>query len=136
MDVRISDSLIDVHLNAVAAAIDAASGPGKLRLYTGSMPAKGAAITTQTLIAECLFATNCAASIFAGTLTFNPLAAGLIVATGTIVWARILDGDDGFVMDMDVGDSGSSAAIKLSTTVIGTTGGYLEITDAALRWPA
>lgn len=82
----------------------------KLRIYDGSRPATGAAVTTQVLLAEL----TCNATAFAGAASSGVLTASAISddssadATGTASWFRIVQSDGStFVMDGDVGTSGS-----------------------------
>lgn len=135
MIIRVDVDLANAYLTYLADRIDSGGGAGKLRLYTAPQPAGGAAITTQTLIAEPIFSYPCAAGLLGGVLTFNPIFAGEIVATGDIVWGRIVDSAGQFVLDVDVGDAESSACIKLSNTLITTIGGVIEITSASLAYP-
>lgn len=58
-----------------------------------------------------------------GVLTFDATnVEGTAVADGTAAWARITDSADTFVMDADVGVSGSGAEVIVSTTTIATNG--------------
>lgn len=96
----------------------------KLRIYDGTRPATGAAITTQTLLAELI----CNATAFAGASVNGVLTANSISddtaanATGTASWFRIVQSDGTtFVMDGDVGTSGSDLNLDSVSIVINGT---------------
>lgn len=134
-NLRVTDSLRDAMLTAVAAAINAGTGPGVIRIYDGSQPADADdAITTQVLLAELTFSDPCQASISGGLLTFDDIARDEDAdATGTATWARIFDSDDNAVFDCNVGTA--AATIILNTTSI-VLGGPVEITSFTLAMPA
>jgi len=97
--------------------IDAGSAGGKCNFYDGTRPATGAAITTQTLLAELVFSTVSFPDPSSGVLTANSITGDSSGNdTGTTTWARIFDSDDNFVTDCNVGTSGSD--INLSSVAI------------------
>lgn len=102
---ELSDSLIQARLEAFTNALDAGTGGGKLRFYSGpqQMP-KGAAISTQTLLAEFVFSNPSKASYSGNTLTLTDPVNAQALAAGIIVWARFVDGDDTFVADCSVSE--------------------------------
>jgi hypothetical protein len=84
-------------------------------------------VTVQVTLGTLTFAKPCGV-VANGVLTFNPIAEDSSAdATGTATWARITNGDDpaiaaNFVMDVDVGISGSGAQFILNTTSISAGG--------------
>jgi hypothetical protein len=115
MIIRTSDAIKTAQLQAVIDALDAATFPGRIDLYTGPMPnAPGGDITSQKLIG------SCALSLPSGTvsdtvLTFEAISEDLLVdETGDIEWARFSDGNGNFVMDGDCGPDGSGALIEFN----------------------
>ena len=90
-------------MDLITAAVDVGSGPGLVRVYDGTRPAPGAAITTETLLVECTcddpFAPPTAAGLLEPTL---PVTA-TILADGLATWYRVVDSDDDWVWDGDVG---------------------------------
>lgn len=125
-------SIKNSRLAVIKDAIDAAQGAGKIMIYTAPVPdPPGSPVSTQTLLAELTFSKPCG-SIDGGVLTFSTIQEeSNAPATGTAAWARITDGDGNWVADVDVGDSSSSAVIKLNTTQI-YQGGIVRITSASI----
>lgn len=112
-------------MTQVVNAIDAGASTGKLRLYTTPRPATGAAITTQTLLAELAFADPCG-TVTNGVLTFSALTDDSNAdASGIAVWARVVDSDGNFVMDMSVTATGGGGDIELNSTAI-VAGGLVQ----------
>ena len=118
MTIAYSTALKNARLDLVATAIDAGAAAGTVKIYDGTRPATGAAITTQTLLVTGTFSDPCAAAASAGTLTFSAITYGFAAATGTATWARIADSDGNFVADASVGTSGSGADFILNSTGI------------------
>lgn len=79
--------------------IDLAATPGKILLYPDLRPATGAAATGE--LAVITLSDPCGTVDEAGLHLTAPLPAQASAA-GIIRWARIVDGDDAFVMDGDV----------------------------------
>lgn len=132
MTIGMVEALRNARLDEITAAMDAGSGAAKLRIYTGPRPATGAAITTETLLAELTFSDPSASGASGGVLTLDPITQDSSAdATGTAAWARILDSDNNFVMDLSVGAAGSGADIELVSTSI-TTGQPVAIAAATI----
>lgn len=123
-------TLRNARLQDIIDAIDAGAAGGKLKIYNGSRPATGGAATT--LLGTLTFSTTSAPAPAGGVLTFDPITPDTSAdATGTATWARITDSDDNFVMDLNVGATGSGADIELSTTSI-VAGGVISVTSATI----
>ena len=124
MAIDYATGLINNRLDEVTAFIDAGAGAGLIRLYDGARPSKGGAVTT--LLAELSFSdpsfpAAAAENMIANAINQDPSAN----ANGTATWFRVVDSDDNFVMDGDVGTSG--ADLNLNTTTI-TVGQPVSIT--------
>lgn len=131
MSIVLNTTLKNARLTAIKDAVDADTNPGKIKIYTGPQPDPGAELTTQTLLAELTFSKPCG-TVSNGVLTFDDIAEeDLAPATGTAAWARLSDGAGTWVADVDVGTSGSGAAIILNTTNI-YQGGIVRITSAQI----
>jgi hypothetical protein len=102
-------------LDEIAALVDAGAAGGKLVLYSGSRPATGGSITTE--VATLTFSTTAFGAAAAGALTANAISDDASATGGTTTWFRVVDSDDNFVMDGDVGTSGSD--LNLTDTTIG-----------------
>ena len=111
-----NESIRNDRLTIVADAINFWSPtPGKLRIYDGTRPATGASVTTQVLLAEVTFSDPMELSITGGILTANDITGDTAADdSGTATWFRVLDGDNNFVLDGNVGISGSD--LNLNTT--------------------
>lgn len=117
-------------LDRITALIDAGAAGGKLKIYNGARPATGG--TATTLLGTLTFSVTSAPAASGGVLTFNAVTADSSAdATSTATWARITDSDDNFVMDLNVGATGSGADIELSTTSI-VTGGVISVSSATI----
>lgn len=83
------------------------------------------------LLATGTFSDPSAPNAATGTLTFNTITGSDAVADGTASWCRIKDSAGTFVMDMDVGVSGSGAPVFINTTTI-VSGTPVEFIGAAI----
>lgn len=135
MALRLSNATRSAAADAIRLLVDAGTGAGKLRIYTGSQPAgPDTAVGAQTLLAE--FTLNDpafgAASNGVVTLASTPrTTTGL--AAGTAAWFRVLDSNNVAVMDGAVGTSG--AELNLNTLTI-SVGVNVEITNGTVTVPA
>ena len=116
-------------LAPIIAAIDAGSGPGLIKIYSGTMPATvTTALTSQVLLATLTFADPCG-TITDGALTMDAITQDASAdATGMAAWARITDSDGNVVMDINVSATGGSGALQMNTTSI-VAGGPVLITS-------
>jgi len=96
----------------------AAGGSALLNIYDGSRPATGGAATT--LLAQLTCNATFAPSASGGVLTLNAITQDSSAnATGTATWFRITTSGATFVLDGNVGTSGSD--LNLSSTSIVST---------------
>lgn len=104
---------------------------GILRIYNGTKPSNGGAISTQTKLAEFTLGTPFAPAADNGVQDVNLPSDTTGLATGTATWARILKADGTTVcIDLTVGTS--AANVILNTTSI-TSGGNVSITDFTIN---
>lgn len=113
MTVGMASGLRNARLDAITTF---AAGSCKLRIYSGTRPATGGAVTT--LLAELTCNATFAPAASGGVLTLNAITGDTSAdATGTATWARIVKSDGTtHVLDCSVGTSG--ADINLNTTSI------------------
>ena len=105
-------------LDAINTALNAGAGAALIRIYDGTRPATGGAATT--LLAELTCSDPAAPAAAAGVLTFSAITQDASAnATGTATWFRMVDSAAGFVMDGNVGTTGSD--LNLTTTSIVAT---------------
>ncbi len=125
MALAFKESLRHSMLDEITALIDADAADGELRILDGSRPATGGAQTTllSTLDLGYVFA----AGASGGDLTANAISDDTsAAATGTATWFRITDSSGDFIMDGDVGTSGSD--LNLNSVAI-TIGGTVSVTS-------
>jgi hypothetical protein len=106
--------------NAMLDAITTRAGANALlRIYDGTRPARGG--TATTLLAELTCGATFAPAASAGVLTLNAIAQDPSAnASGTATWFRIVQsGGSNFVLDGDVGTSGSDLNLTTTTIVSG-----------------
>ena len=127
--IHFRNTLKDAVLAPIVTAIDAGSGAGTIKIYSGAIPANAAtAITSQVLLGTLTFSDPC------GTIADNALTMDAITqdssadATGTAAWARIADSNGVTVMDINVTTTGGGGALTLNTTNI-VIGGPILITS-------
>ncbi len=121
-------ALRNSRLNEITALIDAQAGAGHLRIYDGSRPATGG--TATTLLAELDFSVTSFPGAAAGAMTANAIADDISAdATSTATWFRLIDDSATFVLDGDVGTSGSD--LNLNTVAI-QSGATVSVTSMVL----
>jgi hypothetical protein len=114
MALAYSTTLRNAKLDAITSAVGAS---GFLRIYDGSRPATGGSATT--LLAELTLNATFAPAASGGVLTLNAITSDTSAnATGTATWFRIVTSGATFVIDGNVGTSGSD--LNLNTTSIVT----------------
>lgn len=135
-NVRLSQAATQAAMDAVVDLIDAGSGAGTIKIYTGTQPATAnTAITSQTLLGTLTFsdpafgATNSSGVATASAITSDSSADN----SGTAAWARWADSNGNVILDCDVGTSG--ATINLNTTSV-VAGATISITSLTLTHPS
>lgn len=115
MALAYSTSVRNAMLDAITSAIGAS---GLLRIYDGTRPASGG--TATTLLAQLALSATSAPAAASGVLTFNAITQDSSAdATGTATWFRVTTSGGTFVIDGNVGTSGSD--LNLTTTAIVAT---------------
>lgn len=105
-------------LDQIKTSLDAGAGAALIRIYDGTRPATGG--TATTLLAELTCTDPSAGAAASGVLTFSTITQDSSAdATGTATWFRMVDSTAAFVMDGNVGTSGSD--LNLTTTAIVST---------------
>ncbi len=109
-------------LDEITATMDAGTGAATLTIYDGTRPATGAAVTTQNVLATLTFSDPAFPAAAAGTMTANAITDDSSAdATGTASWFRVEDSDSNFVLDGDVGTSGSDLNLNSVAITAGVT---------------
>ena len=133
--VRFVDSVKNSVLTPLKNAIDASSGAGTIKIYTGTQPTLASdAVTTQTLLGTLTFSDPCG-TVATGALTMSAITQDSSAdATGTATWARIADSAGNTVMDVNVSVTGGGGALQLNTTSI-VAGGPILISSFVISVP-
>jgi hypothetical protein len=139
MTIHISTAARNAAANAAVDLVDGGTGPGKIRIYSGTQPAgPDTAVGAQVLLAEATLSDPAFANVVNGVkvLDNTPIPAGTGLAAGTAAWFRIVDSDDVAVIDGSAGISSDSPArdLILNTSAI-TVGVDVEITSGTLTMP-
>lgn len=102
--------------------LDAGSGPGTAKIYSGTMPATPETAATGTLLAELVLAKPC--GVVAGKkLTFSAITQDLEANnTGYAGYVRLADSDGNVIIDGDVTSTGGTGVLKLNMTLITAMG--------------
>jgi len=130
MNFASSESIRAAHAQLIVDAINAGSGPGKMRLYTGTRPATGG--TATTLHCEMLLHDPVESGIAAGLIAFASVGDGLVLPAGTSspTWGRFVDSDDAFVADFDVSDASALFSVYSVSDFNGLLA-HFSVTDLA-----
>lgn len=133
-------TLSDARRNATAQghtdALDGGSGPGKIRVYSGTKPAgPDTAIGAQVLLAEftCADPAFTAGATGVRILDATPVLTATGLAAGTAAWYRALDSNNVAHFDGTVGTSGAELTLNTTTVSVGLA---LELTAGTLTQPA
>lgn len=118
MTIRVADAARDAAVDAVTGRVDLGSGPGVLRIYTGSQPADADDAATGTLLAEVTLVDPAFTSGGTGINTLSNPGPVTGSNTGTAGWFRVLDSDLNKVFDGSVSGSGGGGDLILSNTSI------------------
>ncbi len=136
MATRLPTAARNAASDAVVDLLDAGSGAGTLKIYTGSQPASANDAASGTLLATVTLGDPAfgAASTGVATLAGTPLS-GTGVAAGTAGWARLADSTGATVLDGSVTATGGGGQIELATTTI-SIGVTVQITSGTVTMPA
>jgi hypothetical protein len=132
MVIELNIAVASAMLTAIKTAVDNDTNAGKILCYTETMPTQtGGAITTQTLLATCQLSKPCG-SVANGVFTFDVVASDLAAdASGQIGFVRIIDGANNFILDGNVGTTGSGCFAEFDTVQV-IAGGRVDITSVSL----
>ena len=118
MALAYATTLRNSRLDAINTAANAGAGAALLRIYDGTRPASGG--TATTLLAELTFTDPAFGAAGSGIITASAITQDASAnATGTATWFRVVDSSATFVMDGNVGTSGSD--LNMTTTSIVAT---------------
>jgi hypothetical protein len=136
MTLTLANAVRSLGANAMLDSVDAGTGPGKIRVYSGSRPAgPDTAVGAQVLLAEFTLADPAWAAAVNGTkdLDADPDLSTTGLAAGTAAWCRFLDSDNVAKYDGSVGTSGADLNLNTTTISVGLT---VTITSGTGTMPA
>ncbi len=133
MSLAFSDFVRDARANALIGQIDRAANPGTLELYYTTQPAAGAApggspATTITLQKPC-------GTVSAGVIHFTTTQPAQLPDSGTVLWARVKDGDGYWMADGNVAVTGTPGAAFTLPEVELYAGAFVFLFGATLTEP-
>lgn len=136
MTIGFSTALRTARLQQVVALLDAGSGANATVLFYGGgsgRPATGAAITDQTLVAT-VGLSKPSGTVSGGVLTFDTFSDDISAdADEDIEWARFLNTDDEFVIDMGCGSTAVPAGNEIIfNTLTARIGGVVQVVSGSL----
>ncbi|WP_101791014.1 hypothetical protein [Nonomuraea indica] len=142
MAVRINTAARNAAADAVAGLVNGGTGPGVIRIYTGSQPASPATAPSGTLLAEFTLSDPAFAAAASGSaaLDVTPALVDQGLAAGTAGWFRILDSTEAAgtglgVLDGSVTATGGGGDMTLNTVTI-SVGVDVELTGGSITMPA
>ena len=102
--------------------LDAGSGPGTAKIYSGTIPATPETAATGTLLAELVLTKPCGV-VADKKLTFSAITQDLEANnTGVASHVRLADSDGNVIIDGDVTSTGGTGVLKLNVTLITALG--------------
>ena len=102
--------------------LDAGSGPGTAKIYSGTIPATPETAATGTLLAELVLTKPCGV-VANKKLTFSAITQDLEANnTGYAGYVRLSDSDGNAVIDGDVTSTSGTGVLKLNVTLITALG--------------
>ena len=102
--------------------LDAGSGPGTAKIYSGTIPASPETPATGTLLAELVLSKPCGV-VADKKLTFSAIAQDTEANnTGYAGYVRLSDSDGNAVIDGDVTSTNGTGVLKLNVTLITALG--------------
>lgn len=128
-----STTLNNNMLDEITTAIDSGVSAGLMRIYDGTRPARGAAITTEVLLAELTFSDPSALAAATDVWTAEAITSETSAPdSGIPEWGRIVNSGGTFQMDFDVGHLGSEDAVLDEETItIGDNVGCAQFTHTS-----
>jgi len=107
-------ALRNSRLDEITALIDAGASGGVITLYDGTRPSTGG--TATTILAELVMSVISFPAAASGTMAANAITNDASANnTGTATWFRVTDSIGTFVIDGDVGITGSGKDMEVNT---------------------
>jgi hypothetical protein len=127
--IEIANALNDYRLQGVIQFLALGTEQARAHLYAGPRPSLGAS-PQGSLLASIVLAEPLGA-VADGVLEIAPTNEALILTTGEVTWARIVNGFGALAWDCDASDLNGTAELRLPTTTL-YAGGYTRILTGLL----
>lgn len=121
-------------VSAIVALANAGSGPGKLRIYDGTMPAPASA-AAGTLCVEITLDDPAWGSPTAGAAPLSDLDPVNWSADGSVDYFRVVDSDGNLVLQGDVTVTAGTGSLKLSS-ITAVTGSPVDVQSLTVTLPS
>jgi hypothetical protein len=131
MTLTIADAVRTARNDVLVDSLDAGSGAGTIKIYSGSRPATPDDAITGTLLATVTCADPAFGASSTGAATISDPASVTAVATATATHFRAADSDGTAKFDGDVTATGGGGDLTLATTSI-TSGLSVDITGGTI----
>ena len=137
MAIRLSVAARNAAANAVADLVDAGSGSGLIRIYTGTQPTSADLPPSGTLLATVTTNDPAYGSAGSGTadLVVSPTLTATGIAAGTAGWFRMLDSTGATILDGSITATGGGGDMTMNTVTI-SVGLSLQLTAGSITMPA
>lgn len=135
MAIRLHTTARNASTNAIVGLLDAGSGAGTLKIYSGTQPAAATDAATGTLLATVVCGDPAFGASATGTATGADPVSVNASATGTAGWFRAADSTGATVFDGAVTATGAGGDMQLSSTSL-TSGSAVDITALSYTTPA
>lgn len=135
MATRVPDAVRNAVVNAVVDRLDAGSGAGHVRIYSGTQPADADDAASGTLLADIPLSDPAFGDAAAGVASANAVAADPADVSGNAGWFRALDSDNNKVLDGSVTATGGGGDMTLNTVALVATVD-VDITTWTVTMPA
>lgn len=135
MTLALSEALTAARLEATRNFLDQGQNPARLRLYGGVRPANPEDTPSSAMLSEVRLTQPCGQveiTTDGQQLVLTPETNALIINTGIVTWARLVNGDDTVALDLDCSLEGEGGDIQLAQTQL-FAGGYAYLSAAILR---
>jgi len=130
MTITLSDAYQVIRLEATRSFLDRGTLNARLRLYGGTRPNTPEETPTSVMLAEVQLTKPCG-NVTELTLTLTPLSNALITQSGIVTWARLVNGEETTVLDLDCSETDAGGDIQLPQTQL-YAGGYAYLSAAKL----
>lgn len=113
----LSEFVKDARLQVIGDLLDAAgsAGSGKIQFYDGTKPVNLGGVSTQNKLCELDLGLPSYTEVAGGVMTMAPTGTSLVLLSGEVTWARLLDRNGAVVGDLDVGGVSSGRDLVFPT---------------------